>query len=130
MFFYRHIFQTEKCLLYLTANGSSNHPLPYTVASFEMFTSMLMMTLLIIRIHYLTYQSTKKISYSITVSYRRAVAPRSPGCCDTVVGASQKAHLGSGWHFLLITQAVLHTAGLPTCCSFLHTPSRTADAAV
>lgn len=67
--------------------------------------------------------------HTVIASYRGAVAPRSPGGHHTVTGAGQEADLGPGWHFLLITQAVIHAAGFPAR-SFPHTPGGTADAAV
>lgn len=62
-------------------------------------------------------------SNSIVASYQRAVAPRPPGCTDTVVRAGQKADLGSGWHFILITQTGLRGADL-SVRSLLDTPWR------
>lgn len=66
---------------------------------------------------------TYRASHPTVTSYQRAIAPRPPGRHGTVVVAGQQADLGSGWHFLLITQTVVHTAGLPSRCSLLHTPS-------
>lgn len=59
----------------------------------------------------------------IVASYQRTVGPRPPGCSNTVVRAGQKADLGSGWHFVLITQTGLHGADL-SVRSLLDTPWR------